>query len=161
MAQEQLIRSMYDAVNKHDVEKFVSFFNEDAQFKDVSTGHVFHGRSEIRDMINGWLKTFPDMNLRVSEIFGTGDKLVTELTLTGTHKGELELPEETIPASGKQVTVPSADVFRLKNDKIQSVNCYFAATVLMDQIGESPTRNVSPDRYSKDNRPYAESQLNS
>jgi steroid delta-isomerase-like uncharacterized protein len=140
MAQEQFIRSLYDAVNRKDLEKFVSFFSDDAQFNDVSASHVYRGRTEIRGMAENWLKALPDMKLQISNIIGTGDVCCVEVTLVGTHNGPLTLPQGSIPASGKKVSVPACDVIRLRNGKVQSYNCYFAATVLLNQIGAMPTQ---------------------
>ena len=135
MVQEQLIRSIYDAINSHDLNKFTSFFSADGQFKDISSEKVFRGKNEIRGMAEGWLKAFPDMKLQVSSIIGNGDSYSVELSLLGTHTGPLSGPEGEITATGKKVTVPSCDVFRLKNGKIYSLNCYFAANILMKQLG--------------------------
>jgi hypothetical protein len=44
-----------------------------------------------------------------------------------------------IPASGKKLNVPSCDVIQMKDGKIQSLNCYFEASVMMGQIGAMPS----------------------
>ena len=63
--------------------------------------------------------------------------------MTGTHKGSMSLPTGDLPASNKKVNVPSCDVIRTKGNKIQSINCYFAATVLLEQVGEMPSHQVA------------------
>jgi hypothetical protein len=37
-------------------------------------------------------------------------------------------------------TAPCCDVFRLRNGKIQSFNCYASGTVMLSQLGVLPTR---------------------
>lgn len=135
MAQEQIIRSIYDAASSHDVQKFLSFFADDGQFNDKSSNHVYRGKNELRGMIENWLKALPDMKLQVSSVIGTGDVYCAELSVVGTHSGPFSGPGGEIPASGKKVNAPSCDVIRLKNGKIQSMNCYFALPVLLGQIG--------------------------
>lgn len=137
MANEQTIRSYYDTTSNHDAKKFADLFTEDAVFNDKSTGQVFRGKEEIRGMIEGWYNAFSDFKLKADKIMGSGDNFTVELTATGTHDGELSGPGGDIPASGKKVTVPSCDVIQLKGDKIQSLNCYYAAPVLLSQIGAS------------------------
>lgn len=137
MASEQTIRSFYETASKHDANKFVDLFTEDGVFNDKSTGQVFRGKEEIRGMIEGWYNAFSDFKLKADKIMGSGDSFTVELTATGTHDGELSGPGGDIPASGKKVTVPSCDVIQLKGDKIQSLNCYYAAPVMMSQIGAS------------------------
>lgn len=137
MAQEQTIRSYYDTVSSHDATKFADLFTEDGVFADKSTGQIYRGKEEIRNMIEGWYNAFSDFKLRPDKIMGSGDSFSVELTATGTHDGELSGPGGDIPATGKKVTVPSCDVIQLKGDKIQSLNCYYAAPVMMNQIGAS------------------------
>lgn len=137
MANEQTIRSIYDTASKHDAKKFADLFTEDGVFNDKSTGRVFRGREEIRGMVEDWLDAFSDFNLKADKIMGSGDTFTVELTVSGTHDGVLSGPGGEIPASGKKVTVPSCDVIQLKGDKIQSLNCYYAAPVMMSQIGAS------------------------
>ena len=143
MAQEQLIRSFYDAVNSQDFERFTSFFADDGQFKDVSSDHVYRGKSEIRGMAEKWVKALPDMKFQLSNVIGSNDVFCVELSLVGTHKGPLDGPQGVIPASGKKVNVPACDVIRFRNGKIQSLNCYFAATILLNQIGAMPSRQAA------------------
>lgn len=138
MAQNQLIQSFYDSINSRDFEKFLSSFSDDGQFRDISTDRVYRGRNEMRQMAENWLKTFPDMKLQVSNVIGSGDDYCVELTMVGTHQGPLETPQGSIAPTGKRINVPSCDVIRIRNGKIHTLSCYFAATVLLSQIGAAP-----------------------
>ncbi len=135
MSHEQVIRSFYNAINTHNLDKFTSFFSTDGQFTDMSSGRVFRGAKEIHLMAEEWLKTFSDMKLEVTSIIESGDNCCVELSLVGTHTGALRGAQGSIPASGKKVNVPSCDLIRMKNGKIKSLNCYIEATVMLDQIG--------------------------
>ncbi|MGK5082722.1 ester cyclase [Bdellovibrionota bacterium FG-1] len=143
MNQEQLVRSFYDAMNSHNFEKFTSFFSDDGQFKDVSTDHVYRGKAEIRKMAEGWLKALPDMKFQVSNVIGSGDVLCAELSLVGTQTGPMQSPQGLLPASGKKINVPSCDIIRLKNGKIESLSCYYAATILLNQIGAASVKRAA------------------
>ena len=143
MLQDAIVRSFYEAVNSHDFEKFTSFFADDGQFKDIATNRVYRGKNELRAMAESWVKALPDMKLQVSDVIGEGDVWCAELTMVGTHKGSFESPMGTISPSGKRISVPSCDVIRFRNGKIQSLNCYFAATILMSQIGAMPMRQAA------------------
>lgn len=144
MSPEKTIRSFYDAVSAHDVEKVLTFFADEGHFNDVSTQHDFKGKKELRGMVENWFKALPDIKLKVSNLIGSGDIYCTELAVVGTHTGPLAGgPAGVIPASGKKVNVPSCDVIRLKNGKIQSLNCYFAGNVLLGQIGAMSTNKAA------------------
>lgn len=138
MTQEQTIRSFYEAIGNHDVDKILTFFADDGQFNDKASEHVYRGKKEIRSMCEGWFKALPDVRMKVTNVIGSGDLYCAEFSLNGTHSGPFTGPAGEIPATGKKVNVPSCDVINFKNGKIQSLNCYFAATVLLGQIGALP-----------------------
>jgi steroid delta-isomerase-like uncharacterized protein len=138
MAQEQLVRSMYDAASRHDIEAFVSCFADDGEFKDMSSGHVYRGKSELRSMAQDWMRGLPDLKLQVNNVIGSGDLCSVELSVIGTQTGPFRGPQGELPPSGKKVDAPSCDVIRLRDDKIQSIHCYFATSLMMDQLGMMP-----------------------
>lgn len=131
---EQIIRELYQVAEVQDVAKFVSLFTEDAVFYDVSAGVKYRGK-DIGKPVEISATAFPDMHRELYDLYVSGDIVVVELSLNGTHKGPLVLPAGTIPATGKEIHVPCCDVFRLKDGKVQSFNCYNAATILLGQLG--------------------------
>jgi ketosteroid isomerase-like protein len=58
-----------------------------------------------------------------------------QLSLNGTHKGDLDLPKGIIPPTGKAMRAPTCDVFHLKDGKILSFDCYVAVPILLEQLG--------------------------
>jgi len=134
---EQIIRAGYAmAEGAHpDVERFTSLFAEDGVFTDESSGQSFRGRKEIGIPVQIFAKAFPDMHRELYGVYVSGDVVVVELSLNGTHTGPLETAKGPIPASGKKIQVPCCDVFRLKDGQIKSFNCYVEATVLLSQTG--------------------------
>jgi ketosteroid isomerase-like protein len=61
--------------------------------------------------------------------------VIVELSLNGTHRGDLRLPAGTIKATGKEIHTPCCDVFHLQDGKVASFHCYTAATILLAQLG--------------------------
>jgi predicted ester cyclase len=47
---------------------------------------------------------FPDMHRELSDLYVDGDVVVVQLTLHGTHLGDLPMGLGTIPATGKEFT---------------------------------------------------------
>ncbi|WP_431241437.1 ester cyclase [Flavobacterium sp. P21] len=117
------------------VEKFISLFTEDGTFNDESAGVTYTGKKELGLPVEIYAKAFPDMHRELYDMYVSGDVVVVELSLNGTHKGPLKLPSGTIPATGNRIQTPCRDVFRIKDGKVLSFNCYTAATVLLGQIG--------------------------
>ncbi|ATB42154.1 hypothetical protein CYFUS_007631 [Cystobacter fuscus] len=130
---EQVIRALYEAAEVQDVKKFVSLFANDGYFYDVSAGRKYRG-DEIGRTVEIYATAFPDMHRALDKFYVSGDVVVVELSLNGTHRGPLELPVGTIPATGKEIHAPCCDVFHLKDGKVQSFHCYTAATILLGQL---------------------------
>jgi ketosteroid isomerase-like protein len=131
---ELVIRSLYQAAEVQDPKKFASMFTDDGVFNDVSAGVKYRGE-ELGRVVEIYATAFPDMHRELYDVYESGDVVVVELSLNGTHKGPLALPAGTIPATGKQMHAPCCDVFRLKDGKVLSFNCYTAATIMLGQLG--------------------------
>ncbi len=131
---ERIIRTLYDVAEKKDVQGFVDMYTKDGYFWDVSGGQKYLGPTLGDNLVN-YATAFPDMHRALDKVYVSGDVVVVELSLNGTHNGPLALSAGTIPATGKTIHTPCCDVFHLEAGKVKSFHCYTAATVLMEQIG--------------------------
>ena len=91
--------------------------------------------SNIGVTVDNYATAFPDMHRELIELYATDDVVVVELTLNGTHKGDLALPKGTIAATGREMHAPCCDVFHLKDGKVLSFHCYVAVPILLEQLG--------------------------
>jgi ketosteroid isomerase-like protein len=132
---EQFIRRGYHLAEEKDVSGWVACFTPDGTFTDESVGITYRGPKELGLTVEVYAKAFPDMHRELYRFFVTGDVVVVELALQGTHQGPLQMPMGVIPPTGKKMDAPCCDVFRLKNGKIQSFNCYPSGTVILSQLG--------------------------
>ena len=101
----------------------------------MSSGTTFRGPNELWKTVAVFSKAFPDMHREIHNLHVLGDIVFVELTLQGTHKGPLELPIGTIPATGKKMNAPCCDVFRLSNGKVKLFNCYVETSAIFAQLG--------------------------
>ena len=133
---EEVIRSLYALAegNAKDTSKFVAQFSDDGYFYDVGAGKKYFGR-DIGVTVDIYAAAFPDMHRELYSLHSFGDHVLVELSLNGTHKGDLVIPPGTIPATGKQMHAPCCDVFHLKDGKVFSFHCYVAVPVLLEQLG--------------------------
>jgi len=133
---EQVVRKLYSLAdgNSKNTPAFVSCFTDDGYFYDVSAGKKYFGR-EIGLTVDVYAAAFPDMHRELYSVRSFGDHVLVELSLNGTHKGDLVLPAGTIPPTGKEMHAPCCDVFRLKDGKIVSFHCYVAVPILLEQLG--------------------------
>ena len=138
MDNEHIIRRAYQVAEQKDVAGWVACFTPDGTFTDESIGVTYRGPTGptgLGQTVEVYAKAFPDMHRELYRFFVTGDVVVVELALQGTHKGPLPTPMGIIPPTGKRMDAPCCDVFRLVNGKIQSFNCYPSGTVMFAQLG--------------------------
>ena len=131
---EKIVRDAYQVAEIKDYPGWIACFTEDGTFVDESVGVTYRGK-ELSRPVEIYGKAFPDMHRELYRVFVAGDTVIVELALQGTHKGPLALPFGSIPPTGKRMDAPCCDVFRLKDGKIQSFDCYPSGTVIMSQLG--------------------------
>jgi ketosteroid isomerase-like protein len=131
---EDLIRDLYRVAEVKDVSGFVKFFTDDGYFYDVSAGQRYYGQ-DIGKTVEIYARAFPDMHRELYDLYVSGDRVIVELSLNGTHRGPLELPVGTIPATGKEMHTPCCDVFLIQDGKVKSFHCYTAGTIMLGQLG--------------------------
>lgn len=131
---EKIVRDAYQVAEVKDLPGWIACFTEDGTFTDELVGVTYRGK-ELSWPVENYASAFPDMHRELYRLFVLGDTVIVELALQGTHKGPLALPFGRIPPTGKRMDAPCCDVFRLKDGKIQSFNCYPSGTVIMGQLG--------------------------
>jgi steroid delta-isomerase-like uncharacterized protein len=109
----------------------------------MSPDLVWHGGSfgeirgleEFKRFIGQFLTAFPDLGAETADLITAGDKVVTRLTVRGTHTGELM----GIPASGKEATWTDINIYRVADGQIAEE--WFCGDYLgmMQQIGAIPS----------------------
>ncbi|HEX4683583.1 MAG TPA: ester cyclase [Gemmatimonadaceae bacterium] len=133
---ERVIRTLYalaDGKSK-DTPRFVSQFADGGYFYDVAAGKKYFG-AEIGYTVDVYATAFPDMHRELYELYSHDDLMVVELSLNGTHRGDLVLPKGTLAPTGKTIKAPCCDVFHLKDGKVESFHCYVAVPILLEQLG--------------------------
>ena len=131
---ERIIRNLYEVAEVQDAATFTALFADDGYFYDVSAGQKYYG-DDIGKTVTIYATAFPDMHRALGKFTVSGDTVVVELSLNGTHKGPLALPAGTIPPTGKEMHTPCCDVFVVRDSKVASFHCYTAATILLGQLG--------------------------
>src|SRR5882757_4189267 len=133
---EQLIRRLYQRAEgtSKDTPQFVSLFADGGYFYDVSGGKKYFG-PDIGLTVDVYAAAFPDMHRELDRFYFDGNVVVVELSLNGTHKGDLVTPAGKLPPTGKEIHAPCCDVFHIENGKVTSFHCYLAATIIQAQLG--------------------------
>jgi ketosteroid isomerase-like protein len=130
---ENAVRAAYQLAEEKDIAGFVGAFTGDGTFTDNSIGVTYRGQ-EIGDTVVHFATAFPDMHRELFVFYSTGNIVVVQLALQGTHQGPLQMPGGMIAATGKRMDAPCCDVFELVDGKIQRFDCYPSATVILTQL---------------------------
>jgi ketosteroid isomerase-like protein len=131
---EEIIRRAYQRAEDKDVEAFIGCFTDDGTFTDQSIGVTYRG-IHIGDVVINYGTAFPDMHRELYHFYSTGNIVVVQLALQGTHRGPLKMPGGTIAPTGKRMDAPCADVFELVDGKIKRFDCYPSGTIVLTQLG--------------------------
>lgn len=142
---ERIIRTLYQVAADKDFAAFAELFGEDGLFVDMSSGATFRGK-ETGKPVALYAAAFPDMHRELGRFIESGNTIVVELTLNGTHGGELLLPHGRIAPTHRKIEVPCCDVFVIEDGKVALFRCYNLASVLFAQLGvlENLSAAVSP-----------------
>lgn len=120
--------------NQKDPNAFEAYFSPHLKDHSLPPGipEGFEGRKMFYSTM---LAAFPDMQVRLEDVFAEGDKLVSRWSARGTHNGDMM----GIPPTGKQISVGGIAIDRFENG--QSVEHWevFDQMGLMQQLGVIPS----------------------
>src|SRR5260370_15313461 len=128
------VRNAYAVAERKDLEGWINLFTSDGVFTDNSVGATYRARA-LADVRN-YGTAFSKMHRELYRIYTDGNVVVGQLALQGTHDGPLQLPFGELPATGKQMDAPCADIFELdENGKIIRFDCYPEGSIIFAQLG--------------------------
>jgi steroid delta-isomerase-like uncharacterized protein len=93
------------------------------------------GTEQAKQFIAMYKTAFPDLNATVEDVIAEGDKVVTRVTLRGTHQGEIE---EFGPPTGRQIESKGITISRIEGGKIVEDWDSYDNLSVMQQLGLVP-----------------------
>jgi ketosteroid isomerase-like protein len=133
-ANEAAVRNAYAIAERKDLEGWISLFTPDGVFTDNSVGATYRGQ-DLAYPVRNYGTAFSNMHRELYRVYSTGDVVVVQLALQGTHDGPLQLPFGELPPTGKQMDAPCCDVFEVEGGKIKRFDCYPEGSVIFAQLG--------------------------
>ena len=111
------LEELLDAFNRHDLDRIMEFFSEDATF-DMPRGTDpwgtrYVGKVEVRRGLASRFSGIPDVHYGEDRHWVSGDRAVSEWLLTGTS------------ASGEKIRVRGCDLFEIRDGKIIRKDSYW------------------------------------
>lgn len=81
----------------------------------------------------------PDGRMEVVRVVENDGEVFVGGTFRGTHTGDMVTPQGSIPASGNELALPSADYFRIEESRIVEHNVVFDQLTMLSQLGAAPS----------------------
>ncbi len=114
---EDTLQKALEAFNRHDLDAIMEYFAEDCSFDfprgPEPYGQRFIGKAAVREALAGRFRGIPDVHYGEDRHWVSGDKGVSEWTLTGTT------------TSGIPVKVRGCDLWEFKDGKITRKDSYW------------------------------------
>ena len=104
-ASEKVVRDGYAIAERVDVDGFIAHFTPDGVFRNNGTGQEFRGR-DVAIPLRVFATAFPDMHRELHRVHTTGDLVIVELSLQGTHNGPMDMGMGILPPTGKRMNAP-------------------------------------------------------
>jgi steroid delta-isomerase-like uncharacterized protein len=125
-----VVRQLFEAWNASEIETASQLISSECN------GGGFEG---FRRELQGFLSAFPDLQIRLEDILGEGNRVASRVTMRGTHQGTLF----GLPATGKSVTMKANHIFVLEHEKIVQRHGQMDRLELMTQLGMKLVPGIS------------------
>lgn len=121
-----VIKARYDAVNSHDLDRFESFYADGVEWRDPATDGSVKGPSAVRKRLESWIEAVPNLEWRLEELFGDGDKICARFTFTGEHRGALaDRRGNELAATNGAIEIEGVGVYTVEDGRIVDSRIYF------------------------------------
>jgi steroid delta-isomerase-like uncharacterized protein len=127
----ELATRYFDAWNRRDPEAIAAALAPDGTYSDPNVPDGL-GPAATGDYARGLFSAFSDLAFEVERAAACGGGTVAaQWVMTGTNDG----PFQGLPATGRPVRLPGADVIATDGDRVRSVTGYFDTAALPRQLG--------------------------
>lgn len=93
------------------------------------------GLEEAKQFVDMYKTAFPDLHATIEDVIAEGDKVVTRVTVRGTHQGEIV---EFGPPTGQQVEIKAITIHRIEGAKIAEEWERYDNLSVLQQLGLVP-----------------------
>lgn len=112
-ANVDLVRTTFELLSRQDIDACMARMAPDFVI-NLAGVPTMYGRDVWRQGVEVMVQAFPDLQARVEDIFGAGDRVAVRLTLHGTHRGDFQ----GFPATGRTVSYASNEFYRVADGLI-------------------------------------------
>jgi len=136
VAAHLLIREYYTCFNERRFADAAELFASDAVIERPIFGTLKNGGDGYLQLVDVWVSAFPDSQARIEHVEQRGDTICeVGLVLTGTHLGNLNLPNHgTFTPTRQLVTLEVDELLEIRARKITYSSARFDVDDLVRQV---------------------------
>ena len=120
-----------DIWDKKDLSAVERYFHADCLIH--SSLGAFQGKEAMRQVVEAWLKAFPDLVVIHDAVICENDRVVIQWKAKGTHQGDFKGHSP----SKNRVAYTGVTVYRIQNEKIVEYWAYLDMQHLLSQIKDN------------------------
>jgi predicted ester cyclase len=133
----EIVDRHYKGLEDKDIDASASVLADDV-LSVMPGAPPMHGIQSFTEYGRAFFDAFPDARMRIKDVYEAGDTIIVEGSFVGTHTAALVGPNGAIPATGKSIDLPFADIFRVRGGKVYYHAVYFDQMTMMTQFGLMP-----------------------
>ena len=137
-----LARQIFAMLNARDLDGIARLQHEDV-VDDFVVLRVVQGRAEARRFFEGLFAAFPDFQLNVLRVTGSGDMAVVEWEAEATFTGA---SFEGILANGKRLALRGVDCMRFEDGRLRHNTIYYDGAAFARSIGLLPIQGSGAEK---------------
>jgi len=126
------------AWSAHDADAFVALMADDFVWYDWTVPEPIRDADGARQYFNGWMRAFPDMDVKIISRVVGDDAVAAELEFTGTNTGPMVMGGKEVPPTNKAVTGRGSYIARFRDGKVVEFRSHPDVAGLMMQLGFMP-----------------------
>jgi steroid delta-isomerase-like uncharacterized protein len=130
-----IVRRLFEGISRGNLAVIDDLVSTD-YVEHVAGGQEIVGPEGLRQFISMFIHAFPDLKVKVEDMIGERDRVVTRFSLQGTHEGELM----GIAPTGKQVSVPAILISRIVSGQVVEDWEDIDQLGLLQQLGAIPSQ---------------------
>lgn len=137
----RLGRDLIRAWNAHDADRIVGLHAPECVGVDVAEAAPRYGREGVRQIVEGYLRAFPDLQLTVEDTLVDGNRLVVIWIARGTHVGSVM----RIPPTHRPIEVRGLCVLTVEAGMITRTLHHWDVAGLLRNLGLLPELQAPED----------------
>jgi steroid delta-isomerase-like uncharacterized protein len=132
-ANKAVVQRLFDGLARADFDTMMACVSEEIVVHSPVPGE-WSGADGFRQFLQVFLTGFPEQHTTVEDLLAEGDLVVARHTHHATHGGEFA----GIPPTGRRVSVPGIEMFRIRDGRIAEFWHMDDLLLLMRELGAVP-----------------------